>query len=296
MSRPRIQRRPAAAPSLLDAIAAVQRAAGAVDLAPPINGEFDDETRQQLADQARELHDARGYRRTLANAPGELSMHRGRTPKNKGLRYPPDPPTVQECIAMLAACPQTIYGRRLFAAIVLLWQGALRAFEALALVEGDLDTETGRIQIRNGKGGKQATIKMAAWAWPMLEEWREIRRELPNPRGSLLCVLEGPTAGRTWSQADMRHKLKEVAVDAGVTKRMSCHQMRHAFAVQADQDGMPLKAIQNHLRHENVGITDAYLQGLGLDESLDQVYQRAMPTVPATALLALGVLKEAASA
>jgi integrase len=277
MSRARMQRR-AAPPSLLDAIAAVQRAAGAVDLAPKLPAAPVD---------VGELCDARGYGRSAANAPGALSMHRGREPRNKGKRYKPNPPSIQECMAMLRACPDTVYGHRLYAAIVLMWQGALRAFEALALVEDDLDEATGAINIQHGKGDKAATIKMAAWAWPLLEDWRAERRTLPNPRGSLLCVVEGPTAGRAWAQSDMRHKLKEVARAAGVTKRMSCHQLRHGWAVQAYTNAMPLRAIQLHLRHENIGITDTYLQGLGVGESHNQVYQQAIPTVPATVLLEL---------
>jgi hypothetical protein len=30
-------------------------------------------------------------------------MHQGRPPRNKGLRYPPDPPTVEEIIAVMRA-------------------------------------------------------------------------------------------------------------------------------------------------------------------------------------------------
>jgi integrase len=228
--------------------------------------------------------DARGRRRSKANTPG---AHRGQAPANKGLVYPPDPPTVAECMAMLRACGDDPYGTRLYAAIILMWQGALRAFEALAITEADLDAQSGRIQIRHGKGDKQATIRMAQWAWPFLNDWRDMRRDLPNPRGPLLCVIDPPTSGRAWSYADMRIRLKQVALRAGVTRRMSCHQLRHAFAAQAYEAGMPLRAIQLHLRHENIGITDTYLQGLGVDESLERVWQQAMPTVPASALLEL---------
>jgi site-specific recombinase XerD len=180
-----------------------------------------------------------------------------------------------------ARLPPTPYGRRLYAAIVLMWQGALRAFEALAVTEADLDDESGRIQIRHGKGDKQAMIRMAQWAWPFLDEWRAVRRELPNPRGPLLCVIDPPTAGRAWSYPDMRRRLKDLALEAGIAKRVAPHQLRHGFAVQAYEASVPLRAIQLHLRHENIGVTDTYLQGLGADESLERVYQQAMPTVPA---------------
>jgi hypothetical protein len=40
--------------------------------------------------------DSAGRRRSPATLPG---FHAGRPPRNKGLRYPADPPTVQEIIA-----------------------------------------------------------------------------------------------------------------------------------------------------------------------------------------------------
>jgi hypothetical protein len=55
--------------------------------------------------------------------------------------------------------------------------------------------------------------------------------------------------------------------------------------VQAYTAGVPLRAIQLHLRHENIGITDTYLQGLGVGVSHDQVYQQSVPLIPATELL-----------
>jgi hypothetical protein len=42
------------------------------------------------------LLDCAGRRRTPATLSG---FHQGRPPRNKGLRYPPDPPTVEEIIA-----------------------------------------------------------------------------------------------------------------------------------------------------------------------------------------------------
>jgi integrase len=159
-----------------------------------------------------------------------------------------------------------------------MWQGALRAFEALAITEADLDDESGRIQIRHGKGDKQATIRMAGWAWPFLNEWRELRRDLPNPRGPLLCVIDGRPRGAPGLPRPAP-ALKAVAVGGRRHQAHEPHQLRHAFAVHAYEAGMPLRAIQLHLRHENIGITDTYLQGLGVDESLEQRLPQAMPTV-----------------
>jgi hypothetical protein len=46
------------------------------------------------------LLDTAGRRRSPATLPG---FHAGRPPRNKGMRYPADPPTVEEIVAVLRA-------------------------------------------------------------------------------------------------------------------------------------------------------------------------------------------------
>jgi hypothetical protein len=54
--------------------------------------------------------DAAGRRRSPATMPG---FHAGRCPRNKGLRYPADPPTVEEIVAVMRAAGDRLHGRRL---------------------------------------------------------------------------------------------------------------------------------------------------------------------------------------
>jgi hypothetical protein len=46
------------------------------------------------------LFDAAGRRRSPATMPG---FHAGRPPRNKGHRYPADPPTVEEIVSVMRA-------------------------------------------------------------------------------------------------------------------------------------------------------------------------------------------------
>jgi hypothetical protein len=46
------------------------------------------------------FYDAAGHRRSPVTMPGS---HEGRAPRNKGRRYPADPPTVEEIIAVMRA-------------------------------------------------------------------------------------------------------------------------------------------------------------------------------------------------
>ena len=61
------------------------------------------------------LLDAAGGRRPPVTLPG---YHSGRSPRNKGRRYPADPPTVEEIIAVMRAAGASADGVRLGALIV----------------------------------------------------------------------------------------------------------------------------------------------------------------------------------
>jgi integrase len=95
------------------------------------------------------LLDCAGRRRSPATT---SSFHEGLPPGNKGLRYPPDPPTVEEIIAVMRAAGDGLEGVRLRGIIITQWRAGLRISEALALNETDLDSERGSLLVRHGKG------------------------------------------------------------------------------------------------------------------------------------------------
>ena len=105
------------------------------------------------------LLDRAGRRWSPATLPG---FHAGHTPGNKGLRYPADPPKVEEIIAVMRAAGHGAHGRRLRGLIVVMWRAGLRIQEALALTEGDLDQRRGSLLVRRGKGGRRREIGMDA--------------------------------------------------------------------------------------------------------------------------------------
>jgi integrase len=103
--------------------------------------------------------DSAGRRRSPATLPG---FHAGRPPRNKGMRYPADPPTVEEIIAVMRHADDNRHGWRLRALIVVLWRGGLRIQEALALAEPDLDPRRGSLLVRGNKGGRRRQIGVNA--------------------------------------------------------------------------------------------------------------------------------------
>ena len=222
--------------------------------------------------------DAAGRRRSPATLPG---YHRGRPPRNKGLRYPADPPTVEEIVAVMRSAGDDPYGLRMRGLLIVLWRAGLRISEALALAESDLDPARGAILVRRGKGGKRREVGMDQWAWEQLAPWLRLRATLPV--GALFCIVHGATQGRPWSAPAAREQVRRIAARAGVRRRFAPHQLRHAHAVEMAREGVPLVVIQRQLGHANLGITSVYLQGIDNAEIIDTVHARRAPMIPASA-------------
>jgi site-specific recombinase XerD len=228
------------------------------------------------------LVDVAGRRRSPATVPG---YHAGRPPRNKGLRYPADPPRVEEIIAIMRHAGPSAHGDRVRGLIVVLWRAGLRIAEALALGEADLDERRGALLVRSGKGGKRREVGMDDWGWEHLRPWLDRRSSLPI--GRLFCIIEGPTCGRPWTPSAVRTQLRRLAVQAGVRRRFAPHQLRHAHAVELAREGVPLNVIQRQLGHTDLGVTSVYLQGIDNAEIINAINSRRAPMMPASAGLRL---------
>ena len=111
---------------------------------------------------------AAGRRRSPATMPGYLA---GRAPRNKGIRYPPDPPRAEEIVLVMRRAGHDRHGLRVRALIAVLWRGGLRISEALALNETDIDERRGSLLIRHGKGDKRREAGMDQFGFEQLAAW-----------------------------------------------------------------------------------------------------------------------------
>jgi site-specific recombinase XerD len=224
------------------------------------------------------LLDAAGRRRSAATMPG---YRRGQPPRNKGMRYPADPPTVEEIVLVMRYAGDRPHGLRLRGLIVVMWRAGLRISETLALTESDLDADRGAILVRHGKGNKRREVGMDQWGWDLLRPWLAYRVQIPV--GPLFCVIDGRTRGRPLTTTSVRQQLRRTAAKAGVRRRFAPHQLRHAHAVEMAHEGVPVNVIQRQLGHANLGITSVYLQGIDNAEIIDTVHARRAPMIPASA-------------
>ena len=183
--------------------------------------------------------DSLGRPRSPAAVSGYLA---GRPSRNKGRRYPADPPRTEEIIAVMRCAGDGLHGARARGLIVVLWRAGLRIQEALDLNELDLDPGRGSVLVRCGKGGRRREVGMDDWAFDQLQPWLTARQTMPV--GPLFCVINGHTRGRAWSATAARAALRRRAAHAGVRRRFVPHQLRHAHAIELAREGVPLNVIQ----------------------------------------------------
>ncbi|MBV9425774.1 MAG: site-specific integrase, partial [Solirubrobacterales bacterium] len=162
------------------------------------------------------LVDITGRLRSPAAMPGHWV---GCAPSNTGVRFPADPPTVEEIILVMRQAGPGPYADSLRALIAILWRAGLRISEALALTETDLDPKSGSVLVRSGKGGKRRMVGMDDWGWEHVARWTEHRTELPI--GPLLCILAGATRGHGCSATAARGELRRLAAQAGGRRRFA---------------------------------------------------------------------------
>ena len=186
-----------------------------------------------------------------------------------GRKYPPEHYTREECLAVIAACPDTWAGRRNRVLITLLWRSGLRLAEALALEPQNIDFQYQTIRVLHGKGDKARTVGMDAREATALREWLNERGDFP-PHTPVVCTRRGGPI----HQAYVRALLPGLAKKAGVKKRVHAHGFRHTFAVELMREGVRIKDIQVLLGHASLQVTSVYLASLSPEEAIEAIRGR----------------------
>lgn len=168
-----------------------------------------------------------------------------------------------------------IHGTGIRALVVILWRVWPADQRGALAIRDRHGPRRGSIVVRRGRDGKRRVVGMNGWGWEHVKAWRRIRYQLPL--GPFLCVVDGPTRGRAWSETGARAELRRLAAVAGVRRRFAPHQLRHAHAVEMVREEVPRPVIQRQLGHAHLGVTSTYLQGIDTAEIIDTIHGRRPP-------------------
>ncbi len=161
-------------------------------------------------------------------------------------------------VERLLAAPDTTtaQGLRDRAMLELLYACGLRVTELVGLIMGQVSQETGVVRVL-GKGSKERLIPVGEEALAWLAGYvKEGRPALLGGRQSdvlFVTAREGAMSRQAFWYIVKRH-----ARMAGVTKPLSPHTVRHAFATHLLNHGADLRVVQMLLGHADISTTQIY--------------------------------------
>lgn len=126
-----------------------------------------------------------------------------------------------------------------------LYSTGMRVSELVDLDRSDIDSESGFLTVRSGKGKKmRRTIIDRALAAELLES------------SSTVKVFSGPSGAL--STRNVQAIIKLAAARAGIDKHVTPHVLRHSFATHLLESGTSIRVIQELLGHDNLQTTQIY--------------------------------------
>lgn len=163
-----------------------------------------------------------------------------------------------EVRAMLDACDDSLLGLRDRMVITVLAVQGWRVGELLALAVEALDEEGGhRVATIHGKGRKVVRVPLAAASCAAISMWLDAAGVGAGP--VVLAVRKGEAVGgKAISPQAVDARLKRLARRAGLTRRVHAHLLRHGAATAALDAGVPLRSVQDFLRHADPRTTRRY--------------------------------------
>ncbi len=151
--------------------------------------------------------------------------------------------------------PRYLTGQRNRTMLRLMLDTGLRLSEVIHLRWQDIDLNTGKLMVRQGKGHKDRTLWIGEEDLAALRKWKE--RQATECAGSPQCVFT-TKEGRMLNPAYVRAMVKRYAARAGIQKRISPHTLRHSFATDLYRETTNIRLTQKALGHANLSTTQIY--------------------------------------
>ena len=108
-----------------------------------------------------------------------------------------------------------------------------------------------------GKGSKQRLVPLSPVAEEWFGYWMQERSTWPlKPESKDIAFVN--RYGRPMTRAMVFTIVRRLCAEAGITKTVSPHTLRHSFATHLLQNGADLRIIQQLLGHEDLATTEIY--------------------------------------
>lgn len=138
------------------------------------------------------------------------------------------------------------------AIIATAYAAGLRISEVCGLRIADIDSQRMRIHVRSGKGKKDRYVMLGETLLTLLRQYYQKAR----PQGEYL--FPGYKPHRPICTAAVNQVMRKVVRQAGLSKKVTMHTLRHCFATHLMEAGTDIRILQVLLGHSSIRTTLRY--------------------------------------
>lgn len=140
--------------------------------------------------------------------------------------------------------------------VVTLFTTGLRIGELVSVRLADVSNEDGTVQVR-GKGNRERRVYLPGrQALKVMDRFLASRRKVATTLDRLLVT----GSGRAVTTQHVRRRLRALAEQAGITRRITPHMLRHTAATQLLEAGVDIRFVQRLLGHTSIATTQIYTE------------------------------------
>jgi len=172
----------------------------------------------------------------------------------EGISHPKRPKTLpvilspEEVLRVFAAIRSVKHK----ALIATAYAAGLRISEVCGLRITDIDSQRMRIHVRSGKGKKDRYVMLGQSLLALLRQYYQKAR----PKGEYL--FPGYKPQRPICTTAVNQVLRKVVRQAGLSKKVTMHTLRHCFATHLMETGTDIRIVQVLLGHSSIRTTLRY--------------------------------------
>ena len=134
----------------------------------------------------------------------------------------------------------------------LMYYSGLRVYEVCRVKRHDLYFDTLTMYVKEGKGGKDRQTILPKQFMIELKAYVDF---MPNNQIYLFETYRGHISERSFQE-----RLKKAIFDSKLTKKFTCHDFRHSFAINLLNKGIDIEIVRKLLGHSCLKTTQIYLQ------------------------------------
>jgi len=187
----------------------------------------------------------------------------------------PDTLTRDEVVSLLSRPDvSTDGGLRDRAILETLYATGLRVSELTGLTVDSVDLEIGFVRCL-GKGSKERITPIGTIAADYVQQYIARSRRPAAAGNGRIDALFLSYLGKPLSRVSIWKLIRKYACEAGITKPLTPHTLRHSFATHLLEGGADIRSIQEMLGHVSIATTQIYTHVSR--EQLKRVYRESHP-------------------